>query len=113
MALDLNISKQILQATVVSIILLTSVDPDPDSGCEKIRSGSGVNFDTDPDPAIFYADPDPGKRYGFHGSGFGSGSATLVGKNAFIQLSIFFVSVSEFQSRIWSDHWFVRNTHRH
>ena len=53
MALDLNISKQILQATVVSIIPLTSVDPDPDSGCEKIRSGSGVNFDTDPDPAIF------------------------------------------------------------
>ena len=73
MALDLNISKQILQATVVSIIPLTSVDPDPDSGCEKIRSVSGVNFDTDPDPAIFYADPDPGKLYRFHGSG----SATL------------------------------------
>ena len=39
-------------------------DPDPDLGCEKIRSGSGsrVNFDTDPDPGKNDTDPDPEKR---------------------------------------------------
>ena len=39
-------------------------DTDPDSGCEKIRYGSGfrVNFDTDPDPGKndTVLDPDPG-----------------------------------------------------
>ena len=39
-----------------------------------VGSGS-VSFDTDPDSRsrLFYTDPDPGKLYGFHGSG----SATL------------------------------------
>ena len=40
------------------------LDKDPDSGCEKIRYGSGsrTNFDTDPDPGKNDSGPDPGTK---------------------------------------------------